>query len=225
MWPTDPASLVAIQRELAAATPDPWRRSEHPVVGGAWVCFPFGASGPGADGDPAWAAAVALRRGRDLARHVVAGRAGAPYLPGLMALRTGPLLEEAVRGLPSAPDVLLVDATGRDHPQRAGLAVHLGAVLDLPTIGVTHRPLVGHGEWPADVTGATSPVRVDGDTVACWVRTRQGTRPLVVHQGWRTDLSTAVDVVVGMCRRRRTPEPLRRAREVARRARAGDLRT
>jgi deoxyribonuclease V len=30
-------------------------------------------------------------------------------------------------------DALLVDATGRDHPRRAGLALHLGAMLDLPT--------------------------------------------------------------------------------------------
>ena len=34
--------------------------------------------------------------------------------------------------LAEPPDVLLLDGTGRDHPRRCGLAVHLGAVLDLP---------------------------------------------------------------------------------------------
>jgi deoxyribonuclease V len=53
---------------------------------------------------------------------VVSGEAGAPYLPGLLALREGALLEAAVRALPRPPEVLLVDATGRDHPRRAGLA-------------------------------------------------------------------------------------------------------
>jgi deoxyribonuclease V len=40
-----------------------------------------------------------------------------------------------------------------------------------------------------------------------------------VHPGWRVDLGTAVDVISSLTRRRRTPEPLRRARELARRAR------
>ncbi|MBV8941103.1 MAG: endonuclease V [Solirubrobacterales bacterium] len=43
--------------------------------------------------------------------------------PGTLALREGRLLEAAVRALPAMPDVLLVNATGRDHPRGAGLAV------------------------------------------------------------------------------------------------------
>jgi deoxyribonuclease V len=152
--------------------------------------------------------------------HVLRGTARAPYLPGLMALRAGPLLEEAVRGLSARPEVVLVDASGRDHPRGAGLAVHLGAVLDLPTVGVTHRPLLAEGTWPEDRRGATSPLRICEEVVAAWVRTRPGTRPLVVHPGWATRLATAVDVVTRTTERRRTPEPLRRARELARNARA-----
>jgi deoxyribonuclease V len=55
--------------------------------------------------------------------------------------------------------------------------------------------------------------------VGCWLRTQPGVRPLVVHPGWRIDLATAVAVVRFLTRRRRTPEPLRRARQLARRAR------
>jgi deoxyinosine 3'endonuclease (endonuclease V) len=57
------------------------------------------------------------------------------YLPTLLALQEGLLLEQAVRALPIAPKVLVVNATGRDHPRRTGLALHLGAVLGLPTVG------------------------------------------------------------------------------------------
>src|SRR2546425_8927620 len=39
------------------------------------------------------------------------------------------------------PDVVLVAGAGKDHPRRAGLALHLGAVLDVPTVGVTDDPL------------------------------------------------------------------------------------
>ena len=90
---------------------------------------------------------------------------------------------------------MLVDGTGRDHPRRAGLALHLGSVLDLPTVGVTHRPLLADGPWPADELGARSPLVLDGDVVGFWVRTRPGTRPLAVHAAWRTDPETAVEVV------------------------------
>lgn len=222
MWPTDPAGLVDAQQRLSREEPEPWHLLSGPlVVGGCWVCFPRGLTGRGEAGDPAWTAAVRLSGRRVVDAHVVAGEAGGPYVPGMLALRIGPLLEQAVRALPGLPDVLMLDASGRDHPRRAGLAIQLGAVLDLPTVGITHRPLLGEGDWPEDRDGATSPLRVDGEVVGCWMRTAAGTRPLVVHPGWRVDLATAVEVV----RRtavRRTPEPLRQARHRARIARAAN---
>ncbi len=222
MWPTDADALAAAQRELADVSPPLWEPPDQDLgLGAVWVCFPRGLTGPGAAGDSAWAAAVLLRGGRMLARRVVAGVARAPYAAGLLALRVGPLLEEAVRALPDAPDVLLLDATGRDHPRGAGLALHLGAELDLPTVGVTHRPLAATGPWPADEPLATSPLRLGGAVVACWLRTRPGVRPLVVHPGWRVDLPTAVRVVAAASVRR-TPEPLRLARQLARRARGDE---
>lgn len=222
MWPTDPASLTALQQELAERTPEPWTPPREGLrAGGCWVCFPRGLTGRGDAGDPAWAAAVVVRDGRLLEEWLRTGVAGAPYVPGLLALRLGPLMEETVRALAAPPDVLLVDATGHDHPRGAGLALHLGAVLGLPTVGVTHRPLLARGDWPADRRGATSPLRVGGDVVGCWLRTRPGTRPLAVHPGWRTDLAAAVEVVAATTPRHRTPEPLRRARRLARRARTG----
>jgi deoxyribonuclease V len=149
----------------------------------------------------------------------VPGGAGAPYEPGLLALREGAVLEAAVRELPRFPDVLLVDATGRDHPRGAGLALHLGAILDLPTVGVTHRPLIAEGAWPPGERGYGTPLVLDSEPVGYWLRTRVGTRPLAVHAAWRTDPDTAADVVLSTCLSR-TPEPLRRARRRAREARA-----
>jgi deoxyribonuclease V len=150
---------------------------------------------------------------------VVTSYAGAAYQPGLLALREGDVLEAAVRALTQPPDVLLVDATGRDHPRRAGLALHLGAVLDVPTVGVTHRPLGAEGEWPEDERGARSPLMLEGDLAGHWLCTRVGTRPLAVHAAWRTDPATASEVVLSTSRAR-TPEPLRQARRQAREARA-----
>jgi len=184
-----------------------------------FVCFPRGSGGPGREGDPGWAAAALAAPGVP-AVVAVTGRAGGPYLPGLLALREGPLLDAAVRALPALPALLLVDATGRDHPRRAGLALHLGAVLGVPTVGVTHRPLVAAGDWPEDRRGAASPLLLEGQIVGFWLRTRAGARPLAVHAAWGTSPEAAVDIVLAATGRARTPESLRAARAAARRARA-----
>jgi deoxyribonuclease V len=213
-WPRTREELIAEQRRLAALDPPPWHFEPGARVGGVFVCFARGGTGPGHAGDPAWAAACV---GGECV--VVPGRAGAAYEPGLLALREGALLEAAVRALPAPPDVLLVDATGRDHPRRAGLAVQLGEALELATVGVTHRPLAAEGEWPPDERGARSPLSLDAELVGYWLRTREGTRPLAVNAAWRTDSDTAAQVVISVCRAR-TPEPLRRARRRAREERA-----
>jgi len=117
--------------------------------------------------------------------------------------------------------VLLVDASGLDHPRRAGLALHLGAVTGIPTVGVTRRPLVAEeGELPALVRGASSPVRLAGEVVGHWVCTRTGARPVLAHAGWRTDPDTAAAVVLAASTQAaRAPVPLQEARRVAREAR------
>jgi deoxyribonuclease V len=221
-WPADAAELTRVQEELARAGPPAWAPPPgRLLVGGCYVCFARGVTEAGAAGDPGVAGAAVTRGRRLLASAVAAGPAGAPYRPALLALREGALLEAAVRGLPLRPDVLLVNATGRDHPRGAGLALHLGAVLDLPTVGVTDRPLLAHGDPPPDTGGAAAPLLLDGERVGCWLRTRQGVRPVAVHAAWRTDVRAAAAVVLAAVRRpARTPEPLRRARTAARAARA-----
>jgi deoxyribonuclease V len=219
-WPTTAEELVGVQRELAAAGPPEWSPPAGlELIGGCFVCFARGITGAGAAGDPG-AAGAALTRGRKLLASASAlGGAGGPYLPALLALREGALLEAAVLALEPLPEVLLVNATGRDHPRRAGLALQLGAVLGLPTVGVTNRVLAALGAWPDDRRGAATPLRLGREPVGYWLRTRAGARPVAVHAAWRTDPDTALEVVLAAVRRHRTPEPLRRARTAARTAR------
>jgi deoxyribonuclease V len=219
-WPSSADELAEAQLALAAAKPPPWRPAAGVRVGGCFVCFERGGSGPGNAGDRAWSAAALEGE-----ISVVEGAAGAAYEAGLLALREGRLLEAAVRALAEPPDVLLVNATGRDHPRRAGLALQLGSVLDLPTVGVTHRALLAVGEWPPDERGACRPLVLAGEPVGNWLRTRPGTRPLAVHAAWRTDPETAVRVALAATRGARTPEPLRCARRAARSARASTYRS
>jgi deoxyribonuclease V len=221
-WPGSFDQLIEHQHHLGRAEPPLWALPPGPQsVGGCFVCFPRGKPGVGAQGDPGWAAAALLSADRRLFTSETAGTAGSRYQAGLLALREGSLLEAAIRALPSKPAVLLVNATGRDHPRKAGLALHLGAVLDLPTVGITHRPLVAKGEWPRLERGAHSPLLLAGEMVGHWLCTRDATRPLAVHAAWRTDPDIALAVALrASSGRARTPEPIRQARRVARTARA-----
>jgi deoxyribonuclease V len=204
-WPANREELEREQVRLAgdAGRAERWRPTARLRAGGVFVAARRGLSGRGAAGDQAWAAAVTMEAGRLLASAIVPGRLAAPYEPGFLALRQGPLLEAAVRSLQIRPDVLLVNATGGDHPRRAGLALHLGAVLELPSVGVTDRPLLPEAER----LGLARPLA-------------RGGRPVWVSAGWRTDLETAVSVVAALTRGARTPGPLREARRLARRARS-----
>jgi deoxyribonuclease V len=100
------------------------------------------------------------------------GTAGGPCLPGLRALTLGPVIEQTVQALSRRPSGLLLDATPRDHPRRAGLALHLDSELHTPTIGVTHRLLVDAGECPS---GSEVP-RIGNSVVGGWLWTQPSPR-------------------------------------------------
>lgn len=59
-----------------------------------------------------------------------------------------------------------------------------------------------------------------GALVGYWLRAKRGCRPLAVHAAWCTDPQMGVEAVLVYVQAARTPEPLRRAREAARVARA-----
>jgi deoxyribonuclease V len=223
VWPRDPERLAEEQRRLAAATPPPWRYRPGARVGGCFVCFTEDAAERRAGAERAWAAAVTYADGRRVAAAVVAVETDADYRPGMLALRAGPALEAAVRALTVAPEVLLVNATGRDHPRGAGLALHLGAVLGVPTVGVTDRALEAEAA-PSDgeprAADGLQTLTIAGRPVAARWRPRPGVRPLCLHPAWRTDLDAAVLVVGAVTGAARTPQPVREARRLARSARA-----
>lgn len=189
-------------------------------MGASYCCFARAPARPWDDpAERGWAAGARKDRGRRAVTVTATGTVQVPYQPGLLALREGPLREAAVRRLDPRPDVVLVDATGRDHPRRAGLALHLGAVLDVPTVGVTDRPLAAHGDPPGDYRGEATPLWLGDELVGFWVRTRSGVRPVAAHAAWRTAPDRAVDVVLSAATKARTPQPLREARRAARGAR------
>ena len=115
-WPKTAEELINAQQGLDRADPPLWRPVDLEAlhVAAAWVCFARGVTGTGSAGDPAWAAAVTMFGGRLTERAVAYGQAASGYIPGLLALRIGPLLGEVVGHL--GPPFRCV-ARRRDRPR------------------------------------------------------------------------------------------------------------
>ncbi|HSJ61637.1 MAG TPA: endonuclease V [Jiangellaceae bacterium] len=130
-------------------------------------------------------AAVVMRGGVVLDREIRRGVADAPYSPGLLALRMGRPMDATVgrwRRHRMCCCSTRPAATIRGEPGWRCISVRNSAC----TVGITRRPLLAQGEWE-DRRGHISPLRLGDIVVACWVRTRPGVGPLVVHPGWRVD--------------------------------------
>ncbi len=138
-----------------------------------------------------------------------------PYIPGFLSFREVPAILDALEKLTLIPDLILCDGQGIAHPQRFGLASHLGVLIDLPTIGVAKSLLLGkHEELPTE-KGSWQPLEDRGETIGAVVRSRSGVKPLYVSIGHRISLPTAIDYVLRCTPKYRLPETTRWADKLA----------
>ncbi len=140
-----------------------------------------------------------------------------PYISGYLAWRELPsylAVWEEVGRASLIPDVLLVDGNGVLHPRRVGIASHLGVLLDVPTVGVAKRPLCGEFNTAGMSIGEWRPVVLEGETVAAALRTGRN-RTLFVSPGHRTDLPSALDLVIEQVQSTELPSAVRWAHDLA----------
>ena len=143
-------------------------------------------------------------------------RASFPYIPGLLSFREAPPLLRAFRRLRSQPELIFIDGHGRSHPRAAGLACHVGLLLDRPVIGCAKSRLVGTFKEPARGRGSTSRLYDPaGQTIGAVLRTRDGVKPLFVSVGHRIGLREAIRLTLACGTRYRVPEPTRQADALA----------
>ncbi len=137
-----------------------------------------------------------------------------PYIPTFLAFREGKAIISAYRKLPpdERPDLLMFDRCGINHPRFAGLATHIGVLLDIPTIGVTKSILCGTYRQPAPVNVGDSRPLVYADRAVGWVlKSREGCNPIIVAPGHRVSVNTAIEIMRHCLRGYKLPEPTRQA--------------
>ncbi|MCD6062412.1 MAG: endonuclease [Flavipsychrobacter sp.] len=134
-----------------------------------------------------------------------------PYVPGLLAFREVPALQEVWQQLKQKPDVLILDGHGIAHPRRVGVASHFGILEGVATIGCAKSLLAGSFEMPANMPFSTSPMVHREETIGTALRTKINCKPVFVSPGHLITLTESVDIVKKCTRKYRIPEPTRLA--------------
>ncbi|MFB6211393.1 MAG: endonuclease V [Halobacteriales archaeon] len=150
-----------------------------------------------------------------------------PYIPGLLSFREGGSILAAFDALEHDPAFVLFDGSGRIHFRQAGLATHIGVVLDRQSIGVAKNLLCGRPRESLEdplpdgarvmIEADDSVSAPDGTVIGAAVQTRQydsGAQyinPVYVSPGHRFGVETAADCVEALCAGYKLPEPIRLA--------------
>ena len=220
--------MERLQREIATVA----RFSDDPPIDPASPGVVAGIDQAFLD-DRAVSAIVAMRGDEVIERASAVSPLSLPYVPGLLSFREGGPIVDAARELECDPDLLLFDGSGRIHYRQAGLATHMGVILDAPSVGVAKGLLCGtprrsteelpegarvaidadgEVETTGSVGGATA-----GDPIGYALQTRQydspsrHINPVYVSPGHRVDAGSAVDHAEAQCVGYKLPEPIRLA--------------
>lgn len=211
-------SNIALDEPVTAF--DDYDPSGGPVVVGVDQAF--------VGDEAAVSAAVAIQDGRIVEQ--VEGNAvlDFPYIPGLLAFREAPAILDALESLVTPTDLLVFDGSGRLHYRQAGIATHVGVMVDVPAIGVAKSLLCGEPASSLDEPlpeGVRVAIEADdevdapnGTVIGYAVQSRQypnpekrHVNPLFVSPGHRVSAETAVDLVEATCAGYKLPEPTRLA--------------
>ncbi|MDG5818755.1 endonuclease V [Natronococcus sp. A-GB7] len=244
------SEMETLQREIAdaavfeddlefdpAVLGDPLAASSNagdpPIVAGVDQSFLTNEAG---DQDRALSAVVAVQGGEVIERVHAVTPLEIPYIPGLLSFREGAPIIDALEELSVDPDLLLFDGSGRIHFRQAGIATHMGVVLDAPSIGIAKSLLCGSPredleDLPEGTrVGIEANSRVDaedGTLLGYAVQTRQYDspdryiNPLYVSPGHRVGPETAADVALALSSSYKLPDPVRLADSYADEAKRG----
>lgn len=210
-WDVSPSEAVQIQEIIRSRISSTGELGLVRRVAGVDVGFQSGTA----------VAAVAVLSYPDLAQietHLARRPVQFPYVPGLLSFREAPAVLDALQGIENDPDLILVDGQGIAHPRRAGIASHVGVLVDRATIGCAKSLLCGKHGVVGNSVGSYAYIVDRGEIIGAALRTKEGVKPVYVSIGHKIDLETAIQFVLSCCRGYRLPEPTRLAHLAAARS-------
>ncbi|MFQ5884330.1 MAG: endonuclease V [Thermoplasmata archaeon] len=144
----------------------------------------------------------------------LSGKVTFPYVSTYLSYRELPMIKKIFRRLKTKPDVLMIDGNGILHPRRIGIASHAGLELNVPTIGVTKRLLLGKlGKTPKKI-GDFSSIIHEGCVLGMALKSSKSDRYVFISPGHMISMKSALELSRKLCFHR-IPEPTRRAHRMA----------
>tara|TARA_Y100000034_G_scaffold96601_1_gene117689 strand:- start:6 stop:683 length:678 start_codon:yes stop_codon:yes gene_type:complete len=134
--------------------------------------------------------------------------ASIPFIPGFLAYREMPAILEAFNKLENKPDILMCDCNGILHPRKIGMASHVGLILEIPTIGIAKRKLIG-------IVDGNNKIMHEDQVLGMEVETKEHAKPVFVSPGHMVSMKTSVKFVKDWLKGHKTPEPLHVAHKFA----------
>ena len=129
-----------------------------------------------------------------------------PYKSSFLFYREGLAVIEAFNKLEQKPDVLILKGNGILHPRRMGMASQVGILLDIATIGVTKRLMLGQ------VREKT--IYVEKEARGYELITREHSKPIYISPGNKISLKTSLEIIKKCIRfPHKLPEPLHLAQK------------
>ncbi len=173
------------------------------IVAGIDVAYPKNAF------EKACGAYIALnyRTKEIIEKHLIFHCSTFPYIPTYLTFRELPFITILLKKIQTKPSVLLLDGNGILHPYKLGLAAHVGATTQIPTIGVAKNLLIGK---PQD-----NKIYYQNELRGTLLHSSpRATKPIYISPGNNISFSTANTIVKNLCTYKQ-PEPLRQAHLLA----------
>lgn len=211
-WDLDEEEARATQKRLAKLVDLTPTVGLPPTAAGVDVAY-----APGSDVVVAVVVVLETVHFEVVEEQIVRAEARFGYQPGLLSFRELPSLIVAIEQLSVTPGLIVCDGHGYAHPERFGLACHLGVLCDVPTIGCAKTPFVGEFVEPDPKRGSRSAVVDRGEIIGHALRTQDEVKPVFVSPGNGIDFESATDVVLALTSRFRLPETTRAADRLGRR--------
>lgn len=122
-----------------------------------------------------------------------------PYIPGYLAFRELPLVQEAAKKLSNQLDIYMFDGNGYLHHRHMEIATHASFFLKRPTIGVAKsyfKIQATDFEMPKNEVGEYTYIRINGEVYGVALRTRKDVKPIFISCGNWIDLETSIRITM-----------------------------
>ncbi|MBP1910686.1 endonuclease V [Methanolobus bombayensis] len=142
-------------------------------------------------------------------KHVVQ-KVPLPYIPTYLNFREGQAIASVFMEIENKPDIIVFDSCGINHPIKAGMATYFGAVMGIPTIGVSKKILCGSSQIPVEV-GESQKLIYKGEQVGWLYKSNKRSNPIIIAPGHGVSVESSLDIVKHCLKGYKLPEPTRLA--------------